>query len=106
MLDLKTPELDKKKLKQTIRIIVLTTIGTFIALLIFGYFFPVQVSIENYVTNIEQENKTNIGFDPIALIALKIWNNTNLETQSIQIDGCNTGTRIDSTTWQITLKDC
>lgn len=109
MIDLKTPKSSSKQLKkieQTIRIIVLTTIGAFLALLIFGYFFPVQVSIENYVTNVEQENKTTIGFDPLAITALKIWNNTNQGIQTIEIDGCNTGTRLDTITWQITLKDC
>ncbi|KKL19538.1 hypothetical protein LCGC14_2464440 [marine sediment metagenome] len=106
MLDLKTPEIDNKNLKRNARIVGLTTIGAFIALIIFGHFFPVQVSIENYVTNVEQESKTNIGFDPLALTALKIWNNTNQETQSIELDSCNVGKRIDSVTWQITLKDC
>ncbi len=105
LLDLKeTTGIDTKMLKQTFRIIGLTTIGAFIALLIFSYFFPVQISVEN----IEQESKTTIGFDPLALTALKIWNGANLESQSVQLDECNKAERMDNdnVTWKITLKNC
>ena len=102
MLDLKTPDVDAKKLKQNARIIGLTTIGGFIALLIFFYFFPIQVSVET----IEQESRSTIGFDPLALTALKIWNGANLETQTFEIDQCNTAIRLTDFRWEITLNNC
>lgn len=102
MLNLKTPDIDSKKLKQTIRIIVLTTIGAFIALLIFGHFFPAPLSIPKFV----EPERASFGIDPLTLAGFKLWNSLNQETDTIDIDECNIAQRLGLYEWKFSIKDC
>jgi len=47
-----------------------------------------------------------LDFNPLSFEVLKIWNRNNFTVQSVPLDACNTATRIDSYTWQVTLKNC
>ncbi len=80
------------------KIVVIGFITSFLALFIYFAIFPIKV--------VPQTEKTVIGIDPIAFEIAKNWNNLNQGQTSIQIDSCNTATRIDESTWQITMKNC
>ncbi len=80
---------------------VVTFISMFLALFIYFAVFPVKAS-----GSIEFVEKTIIGVDPIAFEIAKTWNNLNQHQTVIGIDSCNTATRIDESTWQITMKNC
>lgn len=73
-------------------------ITSFLALFVYFAIFPVKVT--------PQIERTVIGVDPIAFEIAKGWNNLNQGQTTIQIDSCNTATRIDESTWQITMKNC
>jgi len=47
-----------------------------------------------------------LDFNPLSFEALKLWNRTNFTTQEVQLDACNTAIRVDSYTWQVTVRNC
>lgn len=59
--------------------------------------------------DLEVSDTPKLDFNPLSFQVLKLWNENNLTTQSIQLDSCNTATRMldqGMTTWRITLDRC
>lgn len=87
--------------KQMIKILgVITFLSVFVALFVYFFLFPIKVN------ETVAPEKTVIGIDPIAFEIAKNWNNLNPNQTVIEIDSCNTATRINETTWQITMRNC
>ncbi len=91
-------EFDDTQIIKIMIAIVFTSV--FVSLFLYFALFPIQTN------TVSVPEKTVIGIDPIAFEIAKNWNNLNQEQTIIQIDSCNTATRIDETTWQITMKNC
>lgn len=55
------------------------------------------------------ETAPKLDFNPLSFEALKLWNENSFTTQIVQLDACNTASRIldeGMYTWKITLNRC
>lgn len=80
---------------------LVTIVSVFVSLFVYFAIFPIQVEVPT-----ETVQKTMIGIEPLSFEIAKTWNNLNPNETVIQIDSCNTATRIDGSTWQVTMKNC